>query len=49
MATSEEYAKWCIKLIEGYCDDEMIADIYDAMFSDGFINEDNEWDLEDED
>jgi|AntAceMinimDraft_1070359.scaffolds.fasta_scaffold08683_4 hypothetical protein len=50
MATAEQYAKWCIELIEGVSDDDLIADIMEAMFSDGFINEDDEWEHdEDED
>jgi hypothetical protein len=47
MATVEQYAKWCLMLIEG--DDHMIDEIYDALYEDGFIDEDQEWNVEDED
>ena len=49
MATAEQYAKWCMELIEGDGDDDLIADIMDAMFADGFVDEDQEWDIEEED
>ena len=41
MATAEQYAKWCLMLIEG--DDYMWDDIFAAMLEDGFANEDGEW------
>lgn len=41
MATAEQYAKWCLMLIEG--DDHMVDDIYEAMYEDGFIDTDQEW------
>lgn len=41
MATAEQYAKWCMQLIEG--DDHIIDDIFAAMLEDGFVDEDNEW------
>ena len=41
MTTVEQYAKWCMMLIEG--DDYMWDDIFAAMFKDGFTNEDGEW------
>jgi len=47
MATAEQYAKWCMMLIEG--DDHMVDDIFAAMYEDGFVDENQEWDLEDED
>lgn len=47
MATAEQYAKWCIKLIDG--NENIIDDIFEAMYDDGFIDEDREWDVEDED
>lgn len=46
MATAEQYAKWCMQLIEG--DDHIIDDIFAAMLEDGFVDEDNEWQYEDE-
>lgn len=47
MATAEQYAKWCIQLIDGA--DHIVDDIYEAMYDDGFIDEDQEWNNEDED
>ena len=41
MATAEQYAKWCMMLIEG--DDHIVDDIFAAMLEDGFTDEDNEW------
>lgn len=46
MANAEQYAKWCMMLIEG--DDHIIDDIFAAMLEDGFIDEDQEWIDEDE-
>lgn len=47
MATAEQYAKWCMMLIDG--DDHIVDDIYEAMYDDGFIDEHQEWvDEEDE-
>lgn len=46
MATAEQYAKWCLMLIEG--DDHIVDDIYEAMYDDGFIDDDQEWISEDE-
>lgn len=46
MASAEQYAKWCMMLIEG--DDHIVDDIFAAMLEDGFVDEDNEW-LYDED
>lgn len=46
MANAEQYAKWCMMLIEG--DDHMIDDIFAAMLEDGFMNDDQEW-VEEED
>jgi hypothetical protein len=46
MATAEQYAKWCMMLIEG--DDHIVDDIFAAMLEDGFVDEDNEW-VDDED
>lgn len=48
MATAAQYAKWCMMLIEG--DDHMIDEIFEALYDDGFIDEDQEWIIdEDED
>ena len=47
MATAEQYAKWCTALIDG--DDMVVDDIFEAMYDDGFIDEDQEWNIEDED
>ena len=47
MATAEQYAKWCLMLIEG--DDHMVDEIYEAMYDDHFIDSDQEWIHEDED
>lgn len=41
MATAEQYAKWCMMLIEG--EDHMVDEIYEAMYDDGFIDNDQEW------
>ena len=47
MATAEQYAKWCMQLIDG--EDHMVDDIFAAMLEDGFADEDNEWLIEDDD
>jgi hypothetical protein len=47
MATAEQYAKWCLMLIDG--DDHIVDDIFEAMYDDGFIDEDQELIIEDED
>lgn len=41
MATSEQYAKWCMMLIEG--DDHIVDEIYEALYDDGFVDSDQEW------
>lgn len=41
MATAEQYAKWCMMLIEGQ--DHMVDDIYEALYDDGFVDSDQEW------
>jgi hypothetical protein len=41
MATAEQYAKWCIQIIDGNAD--IIDDIYEAMYDDGFVDENQEW------
>jgi len=46
MATAEQYAKWCIELIDG--NDHIVDDIFEAMYDDGFIDEDQEWSAEDD-
>jgi hypothetical protein len=46
MATAEQYAKWCMMLIEG--EDHMIDDIFYALYEDGYIDEDQEWNVEEE-
>jgi hypothetical protein len=47
MASAEQYAKWCMQLIDG--EDHMVDDIFAAMLEDGFADEDNEWLIEDDD
>jgi hypothetical protein len=47
MATAEQYAKWCLMLIDG--DDHIVDDIFEAMYDDGFIDEDQELIIEDDD
>jgi hypothetical protein len=47
MATAEQYAKWCMMLIEG--EDYIYDDIFAAMLEDGFTDEDNESISEDDD
>lgn len=41
MATTEQYAKWCLMLIEG--EDHMADEIFEALYEDGFIDNDQEW------
>lgn len=45
MATAEQYARWCMALIEG--NDYIVVDIFAAMLEDGFADEDGEWIYED--
>ena len=47
MASAEQYARWCMQLIDG--EDHMVDDIFAAMLEDGFADEDNEWLIEDDD
>ncbi len=47
MATAKQYAKWCMMLIEG--EDYIVDDIFEAMHDDGFIDNDQEWLIEEED
>jgi hypothetical protein len=47
MATTEDYAKWCVQLIRG--EDHMVDDIYAALIEDGFVNDDMDLDVIDED
>jgi hypothetical protein len=47
MANAEQYAKWCMALIDG--DDHIVDDIYAAMLEDGFVDEHQQWLDEDED
>jgi hypothetical protein len=47
MATAEQYAKWCLMLIDG--NDHIVDDIFEAMYDDGFIDEDQELVIEDDD
>lgn len=47
MATAEQYARWCMRLIDG--DDHIIDDILEAMYDDGFVDEDQEWVSEEDD
>lgn len=41
MATAEQYAKWCLMLIEGQ--DHVVDDIFEALYDDGFVDSDQEW------
>lgn len=41
MATAEQYAKWCMMLIEGQ--DHDVDDILEALYDDGFVDSDQEW------
>jgi hypothetical protein len=41
MASAEQYAKWCLQIIDG--NDEVIDEIYEAMYNDGFVDEDQGW------
>jgi hypothetical protein len=41
MATAEQYAKWCLMLIEGQ--DHMVDEIFEALYDDGFVDSDQEW------
>jgi hypothetical protein len=41
MATIEKYAKWCLMLIEG--NDYIVDEIYEALYEDGFIDENQKW------
>lgn len=41
MATKEQYAKWCLMLIEG--EDFMVDDIFEALHDDHFVNDADEW------
>ncbi len=41
MATAEQYAKWCMMLIEGQ--DHVVDDIFEALYDDGFVDSDQEW------
>lgn len=47
MATAEQYAKWCMMLIDG--EDHMVDDIFEAMHDDGFVDDDQEWISDDDD
>lgn len=47
MATAEQYAKWCLMLIEG--DDHIVDEIYEALYDDGFVDSDQEWVYDEED
>lgn len=46
MATAEQYARWCMMLIEG--EDHMVDEIFEAMYDDDFIDADQEWIYDDE-
>lgn len=41
MASRDEYAKWCMQLMEG--DDHIVDDLMAALYEDGYIDEDSEW------
>lgn len=47
MASREEYAKWCLHLIEG--DDYILDDVMAALYEDGFIDEGNDWVYDEDD
>lgn len=40
MATKEQYAAWCVQLVEG---DEVLEELYEALYADGFTDEDGFW------
>lgn len=46
MASRDEYAHWCMRLMEG--DDVFINDMMAALYEDGYIDEDSEWIYDDE-
>ena len=46
MATKEQYAKWCLMLIEG--DDHMVDEIIAELHDDGLIDDADEWIYDDE-
>lgn len=41
MASRDEYAHWCMRLMEG--DDVFINDMMAALYEDGYIDENDEW------
>ena len=41
MATKEDYAHYCMQLMEG--DTHMIVDLYEDLREDGFVDDDDEW------
>lgn len=47
MASIDQYARWCMMLIEG--EDFMVDDIFEALQEDGYIDEDQEWVVDEED
>ena len=49
MANINQYANWCLKLING--EDLIIDDILDSLYDDNYIDNDQEWigpDIEEE-
>ena len=46
MASRDEYAHWCMRLMEG--DDIFINDMMAALYEDGYIDENEEWIGDDE-
>lgn len=47
MATKEQYAEWCVRLVEG--DDYFVDKMYLALKEDGYTDEDGFWIGKDED
>lgn len=47
MASRDEYAMWCMKLMDG--DDHIINDLMAALYEDGYIDEDSEWIYDEDD
>ena len=46
MATKEQYAEWCVQLVEG---DDVLDELYAALQADGFTNEGGFWIYSEED
>jgi len=40
MASKEQYAQWCVQLVEG---DDVLEELYEALMKDGFTDESGFW------